>query len=451
MKLKEIKCKNCGGELQFLSNEKMLKCGFCGSKFLLDDIKDVEIKNPDAIIVFKSDQSSIKESLITWLKQYKFIPDDIEKVSITDFSSLYIPLYYFNVKYSVDWTATSIFYEDETFESYEQVYKDGGIQNVPVTKTRQVKRNSPASGRINLNYNYVELASSNLDDETGFCKNLFNKHMGNMTNFSDSAIKQHKLEPFTVLPGDCHKTIENALSNKLRSDIGSTIPGDSFKGLNWTVDELDFKEQRYYIPVWIVNYEYNNEKYKCLLDGIDQKLGAGSKPDDPEKIKQEEEEVERKKREEEEKNADILQEYKDMRKYANMSYLILTIYLIAFYITELLFYNRYAHHMISLKVFLFSFVIGIIGFIIFFKITKAVRNKILKDSKKFLIDKGGVISPEKRPKSLLFIFKIIFIISICYYSYLMFSIEKAKGIKFPKNVIEWVKQKVSSLQSEMKK
>ncbi len=444
MKLKEIKCKNCGGELQFLSAEKLLKCGFCGSKFLLDDIKDVEIKNPDAIIAFKSNQAEIKEALVTWLKQQKFIPDDIEKISITNFSSVYIPLYFFKVKYSVDWTATSIFYEDETFQAYEQVYKDGGMRNVPVTKTRQVKRNTPANGRLNLNYDYIELASSNLDDEVVFCKNVFNKYKNNTTKISDSVIAQHILEPFTVLPEDCHRSIEKALKDHIKSDISRTIPGDSFKGLNWSVDELEFKEKRYYIPVWIITYEYNNEKYKCILDGVDLKLATGAKPEDPEKIKQEEEEIERKEREDQEKNADILQEYKDMRKYANMSYLILTIYLIAFYVIILLFYNRYAHHMISLKVFLFSLIGGIIGFIIFFKITKAVRNKILKDSKKFLIDKGGTLPSEKKPKSLLFIFKIIFIISICYYSYLMFSIEKARGINFHKKAIEWVKQKMKA-------
>ena len=37
MELKKIKCPSCGGELDIPEDSDEMKCGFCGSKVIIDD------------------------------------------------------------------------------------------------------------------------------------------------------------------------------------------------------------------------------------------------------------------------------------------------------------------------------------------------------------------------------------------------------------------------------
>ncbi|HDS09025.1 MAG TPA: hypothetical protein ENN73_02255 [Firmicutes bacterium] len=409
-----------------------MTCIFCGTKYFLDDAKEVDFKNPDGIIPFKSNESDVRSSLLNWLKTSRFIPDDIEKITVTSVSGVYVPLYLLKVKYSVDWTATSIYFIKETYETFE-IDSSGQRSSYPVTKTKKVEKYRPSSGRGNLIYEHIYVLSRGHPGDTGICENLFKKYEKDLSSFTEGQVKQHQLEPFSKIPKDELSSLETVFSEKIEKDIGKTIPGDRYKELHWSIDDTEIKESRYYIPVWIINYEYGTETFQAFLDGVDLKIGSGSVPEDSDKVEQARQEEEEKRLAAEHEKDGIYREYKDMRKYANFAYVIIVIYFLALLFFERLFYRHYYWNMIPVRSYLIMHAVGLIGFIIFYKITEAVRKKILRDSDIFLRDKLPGSRPERMPKSISVIIKYIYVIFLIYSLFLVFKVEQRKG--FPQNFL----------------
>ncbi|MDD3625995.1 MAG: hypothetical protein PHV06_01625 [bacterium] len=423
-------------------SEKVLTCIFCGTKYFLDDAKEVDLKDPDGIIPFNTKESDVKESLIKWLKTSEFIPDNIETLNIESISGIYTPLYLLKIKYSTDWTATSIYDVKETYEAYE-TDDSGQRSSYPITKTKKVEKFSPANGRSNLNYEYLYAASQNLSGNSDIFEKLFRKYKNKIESLQEIQVKRYQFEPFIKIPEEQIHNLESFFSENIKKDIGKTIPGDRYKELNWSIAETDVGEKRYYIPLWVVNYEYNGNKYQAFLDGVSLELGEGKAPEDKEKIERVKQQEEQKKLfAEQEKNA-LFQEYKDMRKFVNLAYVIIVIYFLALIIFERLFYRNYYWNMIPLRSYLILHAVGLAGFILFYKITEAVRKKIFNDSDRFLKQNNIEIAPQKRSRIGSIIIKWIYILFLLYSIFLIYTVEHRKG--FPQNVINKIKSSMQKI------
>lgn len=286
IQLKEIKCSNCGGEVQFDPSTQLTVCNFCGSTFDIKQAKNVDVIEPDGIIPFKVTRELFNNSVLDWLSQGDFTPDDVLTGSVLkNISGIYLPFYSFDGSYAADWSASSGYYRKETYTEYVTKYENNRSHQVPVTKTRTVTDWRPSSGKVNGAFSELGIASAALPNEyASFCEDA-TWERGSVKDFDIRVTTGFVMEAFSVSPDSSYDSrVQKKVSAIVDAHIAKVVPGDTKKDIQWT-GSVNKVATNVYLPFWLAAYAYNGKKYSCALDGQNCGRITGVKPIDEDRVK----------------------------------------------------------------------------------------------------------------------------------------------------------------------
>jgi hypothetical protein len=262
IQLKEIKCPNCAGEVQFDPSMQLSVCIHCGSKFEIEQPKDIMAIAPDGIVPFNLTLEQARNIFLNWLIQGNYTPDDIlAQYSLKTFSGIYLPFHLFGkLSYRANWSASCGYdrqesytdhetrYRDESYTEYEMNFANGRkepvtkYRSVPyqeaVTRTRTVTDWRPSSGSITGSYAKQSLifAGSKQVQVASFCESS-PCAKDSIKTFHTGYILGFGLEPFMLPEKTAYESrVKKDLNKQIDKDVSRDIPGDRQRDISWNAD-----------------------------------------------------------------------------------------------------------------------------------------------------------------------------------------------------------------------
>ncbi len=230
-KINELVCPTCNAKLIVNDNIISTKCIYCRNNVIVEKTND-KISIPDKIIPFKIGKKDLKKILKEYTNDKKLLPDkfDITKY-INEAQGIYIPFWLFTNKYKVSVRASNTIIKRAEFI----------FENIPYDANKHLDNNLI---RDIEPYNYNELTKFDSSFLSGFIAQKYDVE-------SQSGKKDIKER--------CALSIEETLTNPkseyyLKSDL---------------VNETLINEKIEYalFPVWLIDYEYEKERYLLIING----------------------------------------------------------------------------------------------------------------------------------------------------------------------------------------
>ncbi len=273
--LKEVKCSNCGADVQYLPGLEVTVCGYCGSRFAVDTRPiDVSVEAPDLIAPFAVNRDRFLASIRAWLSDGDYTPDDVLTAEI-ETKGTYLPFYAWSGEYKADWFASSGYDRQEEYLGMQ----DGKL----VKKRRTVTDWRPSNGVINGKYLVYTLASDAIPQELAqFCEET---PPSSAISFDPKQITGYTLEPFERDKTEFMTRVEQEVDAIAKMKASPLVPGDRSKDLICTTKLESQNCNRVYLPFWITTFVYSGKPFRCIVDGLNEKRIIGQRPQDPDRIK----------------------------------------------------------------------------------------------------------------------------------------------------------------------
>lgn len=278
IKFQKAICKNCGTEQIFNSTSQIKVCNFCGNSFIKENIKrDVEIIMPDFILPFKISKKDFKDRFLEWLSEGEYIPDDILTSSIFDeHIGIYLPMYFYTGEYNSSWSASSGYNRTEYYREWDSSRKEYE------KKTRTVTDWKASNGQVSGSYSIFGFAEKDRKKMGSFGESAgFGK--GDLKNYDKKDTLNFPMLEFNKSEDETWNTSGNRQLNFIIFDkIKHSIPGDRSKDITHDANYKHDSLFKILVPVWIVYYKYNKNKYHFIMDGFDFSRISGKKPENVE-------------------------------------------------------------------------------------------------------------------------------------------------------------------------
>src|SRR5437773_11952420 len=227
----EIKCPNCGAQLNLSPGELVATCRYCGYTSVVGANAPFQLEH--SLIVNKLDNTRITQALQEWMRSGFMKPGDLAKKSrITMLELRYLPFWL------VPLTATST-YEGVLERISSPTQRKGTIENnydwlvlgrkAAEFPTRDYK--VPAEGKIPFDFTKIESKSNFLNSELD----------------SSEAIAHAKDE------------VEENQRFLLKQEVDQVTRFDT----TFNVDKPTYL----HAPLWFVQYEYKGKSYNAIIDG----------------------------------------------------------------------------------------------------------------------------------------------------------------------------------------
>jgi hypothetical protein len=266
---KVIACKRCGAHTTLEPHVSATRCAFCGTTAVVEAPGNPNVVRPEGLLAFKVPRDRALQQFRSWLGGLWFRPNDLTKASrVTDIAGAYIPFWTFDAATQSYWTAEAGYYY------YVPVQR---VQNgKTVTVMEQRIRWEPASGELSKFFDDVPVpASRGVDHE--LCESIEPYPTADLIPYEPSYLSGFLAEENAI---DLDEALEMA-KTRMRSDLykacGNEVPGDTHRSLSvdTTFSALAYKNAL--LPVWIAAYDYRNQPYRFLVNGVTGKC-SGTAP-----------------------------------------------------------------------------------------------------------------------------------------------------------------------------
>lgn len=251
MDVKSYQCPSCGAQLISDENTTATFCNFCGNAALIEG-RLKGINAPQGIIPFLKSKDDAVEAFKKWSKNGMMTPKSfVSQSTIEKITGVYVPFWLFDYdsETHIDAKCTKVRVErhgdDEiTHTDYFDVYR----------KVRADFDNVPAD------------ASEKMDDEI----------MDKLEPFIQDDIKKFEMpylsgyisEKYGYSSEELQERVENRLYKYSEQMAENTINGYATVNITNKAVNLNKKNAKYVLmPVWLLNYRYNNENYTFAMNG----------------------------------------------------------------------------------------------------------------------------------------------------------------------------------------
>ncbi len=261
--LRVYQCQSCGGEIIADDTTAATECPYCGNPVVVMGQLSGSLK-PDLVIPFKIDKRQAKEILKSHYKGKPLLPKVFKSENkIEEIKGIYVPFWLFDadtnahIRYKATrvntWSDANYFYTRTKFYS---VVRGGdlGFRNVPVDGSQKMQDDLMESIEP---FNYSEAVDFQTAYLAGYFADKYDVDANTCVTRANTRIKKSTEEAFrrTVVG---YTTVITEASN---ISVGS---GRASYAL---------------LPVWILNTEWNGEKYRFAINGQTGKI-AGNLPMD---------------------------------------------------------------------------------------------------------------------------------------------------------------------------
>ena len=249
--LRTYRCNSCGGEIVGDDTLAASKCPYCGNQVVMMGQFSGALK-PDFVIPFKLDKKAAKEALIRHYSGKKFLPKVFKDQNhIEEIKGVYVPFWLFdadvnaNVRYKGSrirmWSDSRYEYTETSFFS---VIREGtlGFEKVPVD------------------------GSTKMDD--ALMESIEPFDYSQAVDFQTAYLAGYVADKYDV---DAEASIERAntrIKQSTEDAFASSIQGyDTVTPVYSTIDLANGTSKYALLPVWILNTEWNGQKYTFAMNG----------------------------------------------------------------------------------------------------------------------------------------------------------------------------------------
>ena len=256
-------CKQCGGEIVADETTGATHCPYCGNPVVLTGHFTGLLK-PDLVIPFKVDKKAAKEALNNHYKGKRLLPKVFKDQNhIEEVKGLYVPVWLFDadVDANVEYDATRVHrWSDSDYEYTETrhyaVIRGGGIgfENVPVD------------------------GSSKMDDT--LMESIEPFDISDAVPFKTAYLPGYMADKYDVDAGESIDRANQRIKQSTEDAFRSTVMGYTTVTAVDSNIRLQNGKSRYALyPVWILNTDWNGQKFTFAINGQTGKI-AGDLPMD---------------------------------------------------------------------------------------------------------------------------------------------------------------------------
>lgn len=288
LKLQEIKCPNCQKPITSLSPFKAtVTCPRCGHVSKNPIASESSLPKPERIIPFTTDESAFENAMINSLINTDYVDKNVfDGINTDNVFRAYLPMYLYEGTYNAAWSCESS-YEDEKVS-----VSSNWTNNGKTVSTKKVKKWRPQNGNAAGNFSFLCLANeseNDLPEELRAFTTRFPYEVMDSKSFSPELISDED-ERLISIPMNADANIiwqkhgkdrvdqvaeEAALIQIGNQEIRNFRASSSF--------QLTTKGDYILAPFWFVYYNYKNQRYHFLMDGLGRNV-SGNYPIDEEDV-----------------------------------------------------------------------------------------------------------------------------------------------------------------------
>ena len=261
---KQIKCPSCGAALNLKSlYELIVTCPYCHQQVVNDIYQSASGKDKEPrVLEFKKSEEDVITEMVNMLIKDQSVPTDMfNKMSICAVKKYYIPIYIFEGTYRAPWTS-----KITRKERRQRIGSDGKIENYE--ETLYDYQNGEAAG----NFEFNDIPSKIIDQLHLKRPSLYRVNVNPTTlpPFSSIQIQKENNMEF-VNPCIDSEAVWRDSGKRIAIGIGrdAALSQSSSQGYttNYSVScELE-KTSFVYIPLWIIEYKYEDVQFSFKLYG----------------------------------------------------------------------------------------------------------------------------------------------------------------------------------------
>ena len=269
--IKKAICTNCGAE-----GTVGRYCEFCGTK-IVELKKDTEYSTTirKTVLDFKISQDEAIKIFLKNLAQKEAVPSDIfNKLQITEVSPVLIPMYSYIGSYQANWSCLKI----ET-----EKYKVGD-------ETKEIEKKYPMNGVAGGNFSFL-LPNCDVSPLSTSFNNFFESIKFDKTLYDQTARKNLSSEEQTYIieeKGDSQAIVWNnsdcgkCLDSDIQKSVHAQLPR-IYEDLSYSCSTNGGAGRAFLLATWIIDYNYNEEKYDFIIDGTGNYIFSNAPIDEKEK------------------------------------------------------------------------------------------------------------------------------------------------------------------------
>ena len=240
----EIVCSSCGATVITDENTSASICCFCGSPALAARRLTKEFR-PDYILPFQVKKEEAKGLFLKWAKTNKYIPNDFtSEENINKLTGLYVPFWLIDCQCDAEFYGTGTIVENNNkaiFSLERQVRFN--LARVPFDGSRKI---SDRLMRAIEPFDYSDLKE-----------------------YKDSYLPGYFAERYDQTPLELSTTVIERMRN-YGEDAVKTITCKKYDTVRFTSGGSEVSDLKYsyaLMPVWFMNYKYNDVNYGFAING----------------------------------------------------------------------------------------------------------------------------------------------------------------------------------------
>lgn len=270
--LQTLKCPSCTRQISSFNQFSLtVKCPSCGTIIKNPMIDSKAVSIPERIIPFTSDENTFERAMIDALVNTDYVDKHVfEGINTDNVFRAYLPMYLYEGTYNSSWSCESS-YTDQQVKISRNILDSG-----KTLSTKEVKKWRPQNGTATGNFAFLCLANENENDlpkelreftklfpYNVMCSKEFNAQL---LEGQDNQVTIDKNADATLVwqrhgQGMVDQTAEQAALNQIgNQEIRNFRASSSYT--------LTTKGVYVLAPFWFVYYNFKNQQYYFLMDGL---------------------------------------------------------------------------------------------------------------------------------------------------------------------------------------
>lgn len=264
VELRSSSCGQCGAVVSYGGSATAQLCDFCGSPQVLELTGNRNPIRPESVVPFAVDAEAARARFGAWLGSLWFRPSNLKQLAqVREITGVYVPYWAFDAAVHSDWSALAGYYYYVT-ESYTA--RDEKGRSVRRQRSVRKVRWRPASGSRDDVYDDVLVcASKGLPADLTAKLEPFDTQR--LVPYAPSYLAGWKAEEYSV---DLNAGWERAVARieaSQRDRCSGDVPGDTQTALRVSHRFAEERFKHLLLPIWIATYRYGDQPYRFLVNG----------------------------------------------------------------------------------------------------------------------------------------------------------------------------------------
>ena len=258
-----VKCGSCGSSTTLRPNVTSDTCPFCGTALVLTGGSTSSTIKPKYLLPFSIDKKKGIDLFKKWIGGLWWAPNDLKAIAQNDkLKGLYIPYWTYDSKTVSDYTGMQGTHYYVT-ESYTET-ENGQT----VTKTREVQQTRwvNVSGTVHDDFDDMLVnASKSLPEK--LANDLEPWDLKELKDFNEQFLTGFVSEQYQIDVKEGFEKAKVRMEKVIRGTVNKSIGGDvqQITTLSTKYNDITFKH--ILLPIWLSAYRYSDKVFRFMING----------------------------------------------------------------------------------------------------------------------------------------------------------------------------------------